>query len=132
MSYRFSTQRDGQLLVVVFEGEITPQEEEQALHDVGHVPGLLPTADVLVDRRTARITAGSEHVRKQIDLAQSEFPTEGRPRMAMVVSADVDFGMVRMLMLRGEDLLPHDLHVFRSLEDACSWLDLEPAEIDWP
>jgi hypothetical protein len=129
MGHRFSVGREGRLLIVTFEGEIAPEEEQRALLEVAQVPGLLPTADVLVDRRLARTTVGPEHVGPQVDLARSKFPTEGRPRMALVVTADYDFGMMRMLELRGADELPHEMRVFRSLDDACAWLGLEPDDV---
>lgn len=132
MPYRFAVLEDGQLLVVVFEGEISPDEEREALLASAELPGLSKQARVLVDRRRGPLTVGPQDVRPQVGLARSTFAGSDLPRMAVVVSSDYDFGMLRMLELSGQDQLPHDLHVFRELETACEWLEVDPNEIDWP
>ncbi len=132
MSYQFAVLEEGQLLLVVFEGEITPEQEGEALLASAELPGLSKQARVLVDRRAARLTSGPEDVRPHMDLARGAFPGSERPCMAVVVSADYDFGMLRMLELKGEGQLPHDLKVFRNLDEACDWVDVDPERIAWP
>ena len=112
---------------MVFEDEITPDEEREALQEAGSLPGLKREARILVDRRRARITVGPPDVAPQMDLARSTFPIEERPRMAVLVATDHDYGMLRMLELRGGDRLPHELGVFRDPDEACAWLGTDPA-----
>jgi len=48
-------------------------------------------------------------------------------RVAIVVEADVGFGIARMYQaFRDESAVP--LRVFRDLDEACSWLGLPPGE----
>ena len=54
MPYQFAVLEEGQLLLVVFEGEITPDEEREALSATATLPGLSMGARVLVDRRRSR------------------------------------------------------------------------------
>ena len=130
--YRFAVLEEGQLPVVVFDGEITPEQEREALLTSTELPGLSKRARVLLDRRRARLTSGPEDVRPQMDLARGAFSGGELPRMAVVVGNDYDFGMLRMLELSGQDQLPHDLHVFRDLDEACDWIGVDPANIAWP
>ena len=130
MPYRFEVLEEGELLVVVFEGDIKPEEEREALLATAKLPGLSKQARVLVDRRRARLTAGPKDVPAQMDLAHASFTDSERPPMAVVVGTDHDFGMLRMLQLRGENLLPHDLRIFRDFDEACDWLGVDPEDLD--
>ncbi|MGZ4398821.1 MAG: hypothetical protein ACXVZ1_10460 [Gaiellaceae bacterium] len=50
----------------------------------------------------------------------------GGCRTAVVVSRDLDFGMVRMEQAQVERRVPYELEVFRSIEDARAWLRQAP------
>lgn len=133
MSYQFRIQPSGRLALVVFEGEISAEEEVQALRDFAAQPGLDPMADVLVDRSQATLTVGPQAVAPQIELARQLFPQgERRPRMAIIAPSDLDFGMARMLQLQGGADVPHEIMVVRSLADACAWLGVNAGDIVWP
>ena len=133
MSHRFSFQQEGQLLVIVFEGEISPEEERQALVDVATSSEFNPDARVLVDRRRARMTVGPSDVGPQIDLAEAHYRTRNKPKLALVVSSDYDYGMCRMLELTAAARdSPHQIRVWRNLEEACEWLDIALDRIEWP
>jgi len=114
---------------VIFEGEIDAEEERDALREAGGLPGLRKDSRVLVDRRRARTRAHAADVAPQMELADQAFPTTARPRMAVVAPADHDFGMLRMLQMTGDDKLPHELGVFRTLEEACAFVDVDPASL---
>lgn len=127
MAHRFAVLDDGRLLLVVFQGSIDAEEEAATLVEAGALPGLRKDACILVDRRTARMAVGPEDVRPQLDLARNVFANADRPRLAMVVAADYDFGMARMLELRGGTDTPHEVRVFRDLAQACAWLGVDPS-----
>ena len=86
----------------------------------------------VVDRTRSHITMTPEQTMAQIDLVVDNFSVFGQPKVAIIVSADYDFGMVRMFELSAEDRIPHDLMVFRDVPEACDWLGLDPATIVWP
>jgi succinyl-CoA synthetase alpha subunit len=132
MSYRFSFEEDGNVLIIVFEGEISPEEEAEVIREPLADPRFKPGAKILVDRTRARMTMTPQHVRPQIELIRQNLAKLGEPQVAIVASADYDFGMVRMFEMTAEDEIPHDLMVFRTVEEACSWLELDPAKISWP
>lgn len=132
MSFRFAFQKEQRLLVVVFEGSISPEEEREALIAVSSDPAFDPDAPVLVDRRRATMSVGPKDVPAQIDLARERYQPTGKPPMALVVVNDYDFGMARMLELTADEEAPHELRVFRSLESACEWLGVDPSTIVWP
>ena len=78
------------------------------------------------------MTVGPAHVGPHIELARKSFKTEGKPRLAVVVSRDYDFGMARMLELTSAEDLPHEFGIFRSLDEACDWLGIDAEEVQWP
>ncbi len=132
MSYRFSFEEDQNVLILVYEGEISPDEEAQVILDTLADPRFKPGAKILVDRTGAHMTMTPEHVRPQIDLIRRNLAKFGEPKVAIVAAADYDFGMVRMFEMTAEDEIPHDLMVFRTVEEACDWLGLDPDSISWP
>ena len=83
-----------------------------------------PSAGQLVDMRGIRFTADMDLLRSMV--ADDPFPPEAR--RAAVVSDEVSYGITRQYGA----MLPHDeqghLHPFRSLEEACVWLDV-PVEV---
>ena len=54
------------------------------------------------------------------------------PRVANVVSRDHDYGMTRMLELTSQGELPHEFSVFRDMDEACEWLEVDRAAVLWP
>jgi hypothetical protein len=132
MGYRFNFLENGSVLVVVFEGVISPEEEAQAIRDPAEDPQMKPNPKILVDRTRARMTMTSEHVWPQIELIRQHLAKLGEPTVAVVVDDDHDYGMLRMFELTAEEQIPHSFSVFRRVDDACQWLGLDPAMIVWP
>ena len=70
----------------------------------------------------------SEEVKEHVALLGEKLKTLGKPKVANVVSTDIDFGMIRMFEIYAEGVLQHEFHVFRSLEEACEWLGIETSD----
>jgi hypothetical protein len=132
VSHCFCFQDDQNLIVISFTGEISPEEEVQAVNDVLADPRMKPNSKILVDKTEAQMTVTPKDVAPHVELILSNQAKFGRPRVANVVSRDYDFGMTRMLEFSSSDVIPHDFMVFRSLADACEWLEIDPAKIVWP
>jgi hypothetical protein len=132
MSHKYRFQADKNLLVIVFESKISPDEERQAVLDVLEDSQMKPNARILVEKSNARMTVTEADVMPQIELVRQDLAKFGRPKVATVVPADYDFGMVRMLEIRANGEIDHDFEVFRELDKACAWLGFEPSQIDWP
>jgi hypothetical protein len=132
MSYSFAIQPGGRLLVVVLDGDLTLGEEEQMVRDSASYVAQYPEADVLVDRRRSKTILAPRNVQPHLELIQTHVPVKGNPKLALLVGTDYDFGMARMFELIGGGQIPHRMRVFRSLEDACHWLDISPGSIEWP
>jgi len=132
MAHCHAVQKEGRLLVVVFEGVVTPEEEHNALLEIGADPEVDPRADILVDRARASMTVGAEDVEPQLELADGIFATEKRPHLALVVSRDYDYDMCQLLAQRSRYEAPHEVKVFRSLDAACEWLGVDSRSIEWP
>ena len=115
------------LVVVTFDGEITPAEEMDAFFAVAGDPRMFPDARVIVDKRRAKMTVGPEHVSPQLGAVADAGPKLGKMRIAHVVTRDYDYGMIRVIQARSEPKLPHDLRAFRSLPEALTWLGLDPS-----
>lgn len=127
MAYRFASRPDRELLVVVFTGEISLEEEIRALQESFERGLSAPGVRVLVDRRRAAMGVAPEDVPRLIDVLASRGAELGHPRVAQVVARDLDYGMMRMLELKAEGRIAHDFAVFRSLPEACTWLGVDEA-----
>jgi hypothetical protein len=132
MGYRFRFQDDQYLLVIVFEGEISYEEEVRAVLETLADPRMRPNLRILVDKSRAKMTITSEDVGVHVDLIRRNLGRFGTPKVANVVARASDFGMTRMFELRAEGEFQHDFMVFRGLEEACAWLGVELAAIQWP
>jgi hypothetical protein len=75
------------------------------------------TFDTLIDLRAVHVAMTAAEIRAIAELAKRQ-PSG---RRAIVVSTDVDYGLMRMLELMAEPG-PRVFAVFRSMDDACLWL----------
>ena len=132
MSHRFGFQEAENLIVIVFDGEIAAEEEVQAVLDVVGDVRMKPDSKILVDKTNAQMKVSPADVRPQVELIRRNLDKFGKSRVANVVSRDHDYGMTRMLELTSQDELPHDFSVFRSIDAACEWLEIDPAAVEWP
>jgi hypothetical protein len=132
MSYAFTIDQPANLLVVKFLGEIPYPEEADAVLTILDDPRIRPGVKILVDRRESSFGSTPRDVRKHVDLIDRKMATLGGPRVANVVSAEFDFGMIRMFEGISDGRLDHEFAVFRSLQDACDWLEVDMTHIEWP
>ena len=122
MSHTATFDQEQGLVIVTFGGEITFEEEMQAFLEVVSDPRMVRDARILVDKSRSRMKVGAEHVVPQLEAVAEQGDTLGRMRIAHVVTDDRDYGMLRMLEQRSEARLPHELAVFRSVDEALGWL----------
>lgn len=132
--FRFQVQPEGGLVIAVFEGEMGLSSERQALEALCREPGVDLGADLLVDRRRAVSVTRAEDFDRRLEQARETFPAAAarRPRMAVIVANDVEFGLGRMFEQRGGDEMPHEIRVVRSVDEACEWLGVRPDALVWP
>ncbi len=132
MSYAYTVDQAQNLLVVKFWGEIPYAEDARAVLTILDDPRIQPGVRILVDRLDSAFTATPEEVRAHVGLVGMKMASLGEPKVANVVSANLDYGMVRMFKAVADGRLDHEFTVFRSLEEACSWLGVDPTQVDWP
>jgi hypothetical protein len=132
MAYAYTYDAEDNLLVIRFWGAIPFDEETEAVEATLSDPQLQPDLRILADRSDAVVTSTPEQMRRHIDVVGKHVERLGTPKVANVVSADFDFGMVRMYEMMADDELTHQFRVFRDLEEACEWLGVEMTAISWP
>jgi hypothetical protein len=132
MSHRFGFQHEENLVVIAFDGEISPEEEVQAVLDVVGDSRMRPDSKILVDKTNAKMKVTPADVRPHVELIRRHLEKFGKPRVANVVSRDHDYGMTRMLELTSQDELPHEFSVFRDIDEACEWLEIDRSAVLWP
>ncbi len=132
MPYRFQVQRPLRLVVIVFDGVVDAGEEKRALADVTGSREFEQDFDILVDRRTAPLMVGPADVDPHLAEVHRRFTPTGKPKLAILVSSQHDFGMIRMLELQAGDEALHEIRPFRELGSACDWLGVHADEIVWP
>jgi hypothetical protein len=83
-------------------------------------------ANVLVDYRESDFTELSKIEMERISKSIVEIANEfGGARAAIVVSREVDFGIVRMWEMSTGDAILFAFRVFRSIDEARAWIDAE-------
>ena len=126
MSARYRILPEHRLVLVTFQGDLTPEEIAAGRDELGRDPGFDPRFFQLVDARRLRdIPAESVEVLK---LGQKTV-FAGGVRRAIVVSTDLVFGIGRMFELSAIKL-GHEIKVFRSMEEACTWLGVPDSVLD--
>jgi hypothetical protein len=82
--------------------------------------------NVLVDYRESDFTELSKIEMEQVAKSIVEIANEfDGARAALVVSREVDFGIVRMWEMSTGDEIPFAFRVFRSIDEARAWIDAE-------
>ncbi len=130
MSHTFDIHEKLNLLVISFTGLTSYDEELKAIIEIIKDSPLKPDMRILMDRSKAQMAATPENICPYIELILKNLSMLGKPRIATVVSSDRDYGMMRMRQLRYEFSIPPEFAVFRSLEEACLWLGVEPSLVD--
>jgi hypothetical protein len=67
-----------------------------------------------------------------VELLEKKLVSLGKPRVANVVSAELDYGMIRMFETVADGRIEHEFAVLRGLREACEWLDVDPERVHWP
>jgi hypothetical protein len=132
MSYAYWIDQDENLLVVKFWGEIPYPEEAEAVLSILDDPRIQPGIKILVDRTESSFASSPQDVRTHVEQVAKKIAALGEPRVANVVSADLDYGMIRMFMSVSDGKLDHDFSVFRDIQEACDWLRIDAVRIEWP
>ena len=92
-------------------------------------PRMRPGLRVIVDHRLLD-TSGMryEDVERRVEIAAKEAPRFADIHIAVVVGREVEFGILRMLesLFEARSELRSILRVFRSIEEARSWLSTFP------
>lgn len=116
LSYQF----EGSLLHVVVEGTYEFADVEKLFQAACADPAYPERAFVLVDGRQSEANPSADDMQQMVRLAASMGARLG-PRVALVVTRDLHFGLGRMLGAFGER---HGLRfeTFRDLEEARAWL----------
>ena len=113
---------DTGVVVVTVEGRLTIEDTRSAIQEIWRTPEYLEHFRVLWDFRHTGISHFStDDLREVAAFQQKERSELPRSRIALLVSKEVDFGLMRML---GAFLPEADLEndVFRDAESAWSWL----------
>jgi hypothetical protein len=119
------------VLVVRMWGDLQYSEEAEAVSHVFDMESIKTDVKILVDRRRARFKSETKDVLEHVRLVAEKVKRLGKPVVANVVSADYDFGMARMFELHSEGRIDHDFQVFKNLAEACAWLGIDSADLEW-
>lgn len=127
MSYSLSADPAIDLIVVTFHGDVPYDEERQVVAEIAAKGLLLGTSRVLLDRTSCRMQAQSDDADTQIEFLEKQRTRLGRPRIAQVAPGDLEYGMLRLFQQKSEAKDLHDMAVFRTWDEACTWLDVAPS-----
>lgn len=118
MPFRFTVDTRSGVVFTVATGSISPDEALAVREAIRAAPGFSPTMHALVDLRQARLGWSHSSLRR----LGSDSPFSAMSRRAFVVSDDLHYGLCRVYAaLSDEDA--GEARPFRSLEEACAWID---------
>ncbi len=122
MSVRYVIDRERAVIFQKATGRVTDAELRLLLEDQRRHPDYDPRLDVIADFRDADMTGvASETMYELVDLLRPDLPNFTGARWAIIVESDLNYGLARIFTnLAG--LFPAKIEVFRSLDDAISWL----------
>lgn len=119
MPYRLVVHADLGTVFTQGLGEVTHQEVLAFRRELVDTDGFAPSFRQILDLRLARYAPKLEALRELAD----DDPFAPESRRALVVADDLQYGLARiygtLCAARGKDLRP-----FRTLEEACLWLDV--------
>ena len=96
-------------------GDIKAQAEQISLD-----PAFRPNLNLLVDNRPSTVVAGPDEIRERVEYLASIREHLG-PRVAVLVSSTVHYGLARMANLLG-DSRALNIEVFTEEQQAIDWL----------
>ena len=108
-------------------GVLTDEELLQHKRDLQGDPRFDASMKELSDiRGVERLDVTAEGVRRAVAMDQGQADALGDYKLALVVSADVVFGMARMYQMMTEENI-EGVGVFRDIEEALEWLGVKSA-----
>ncbi len=132
MSYTYTVQNDLNLVLIQLQGDINYLQEVEAFSAVFMDDRIRKDVRILIDRTQAPIKTNPEKVNQFIEVVANSLPEVGRPKIALVVADEVDYGMTRVLELQAGTNDSHDIRVFFELDHALNWLGIKMGEISKP
>ena len=125
--YSYTIDTHNNVVLVEFEGDIAVEDYRRLLTELVESPDFQKSPKVLIDQRRGRMTVSVEDTRTQPMWVERLQDRLGEPRVAVVTSSDLDFGLNRMFEISSEDLLSHTGKVFRDIDEAREWLGISGA-----
>ena len=123
MPVRVSIDVEKNLVHRELHGRVSAEELLESIDAVVNDPDFRPGMKSLNDLRGVIHTADTEYVMKIAQALMGYADRLASAKVAIVVSADVVFGMMRMLQSYISDS-PLDVMVFKDLDEAKEWLEL--------
>ena len=121
MTYNIDRSKD--LTVFTLSGEVSFQEFISVINEYGREG---PTLFELYDLRAItgrRMTSGEMNSFADFLARHPDMRKPGN-KTAVVVSADIDYGLSRMISILTEETTAYDIESFRDLDEAWEWLGI--------
>jgi hypothetical protein len=130
MTFEYRIHSELGLTCIRVSGLITADVEEKMMLEIIADPAFARDMKILVDRRESSMELALADVKKFIAGLTAHEEVFGHPRIAVVTGQDVDFGLHRQFQALADGVVKHDYRVFRSLDQAKQFLELEIADED--
>jgi hypothetical protein len=115
--YKFE---DGYIRITLSGSSSSDDIESQAA-EIARDPASRPNLNLLLDHRSSTVVAGSDDIRERVEYLASIREHLG-PRVAVLVSTTVHYGLARMANLLG-DSRKLNIEVFKDEREAIDWLN---------
>ena len=122
MPISFNIDRNRDLTILIFSGEVTLTEFINTLHTyIDNKPTTYEIYD-LRDLSGDRFSADEiKELARFLSKSVPKRPSGGKT--AVIVDRDIDFGLSRMISMMMDQLVQYQIEVFRSVDDAYAWLE---------
>jgi len=118
----FSIDLEIRLIRLEGSGRVTDEDMLECVKAMRSDSRLEPDMNTLSDMRGIEVGFTSQGVRRLVDVMRMTAEKRKAAKAAIVVSADVAFGMGRMLEILSDERVEPRFRIFRDFDEAREWL----------
>jgi len=113
--------REKKILYATVNEKLLQNEIANVFEEITNSDDYPPDVAVLWDARTMNVLSANRQYEIDLIKTRKKFPARGKSKVAIIVSSDLSFGLMRMYEMDTGDL-PQNIMVFRNYNEGEQWL----------
>ncbi len=125
MPMTYTIDKANSLVRIVGTGLLTDEEMVECIASLRADPELEPDMNTLSDMRDIEVGFTRNGINGMVKVMRDSSERRAAAKAAIVVSSDVAYGMGRMLEIVAEGEVEPSFRIFRDMDSALSWLEID-------